>query len=87
MTQHPYSRAINQAADLICSADTILITAGAGMALPTIRYFDEQQGVPLIRINLREAQRHHHQELASLPLRALDALGSIRDTLSERGFF
>ncbi|KAA0911242.1 Sir2 family NAD-dependent protein deacetylase [Pusillimonas sp. ANT_WB101] len=65
----------------------VVIELGAGTALPTIRYFGEQQRVPLIRINLREAQGHHRKEIVSLPMRALDALTSLHGALDGRGFF
>lgn len=65
----------------------VVVELGAGTALPTIRYVGEQQGVPLIRINLREAQGHGEQKIVSLPMRTVDALQDIHDTLEQRGFW
>lgn len=52
----------------------LVIELGAGMAIPTVRYFSEQLGVAVIRINLREAWLPPSPGHVSLQMRALPAL-------------
>ena len=51
----------------------VVIELGAGTAVPSVRFFGEYQGVPMIRINVREAESTMGN-CVSLPLGALEAL-------------
>lgn len=58
----------------------LVIEMGAGLAVPTVRWFGESLGVPLIRINLRDAAVS--SSLAtSLPMGAAEALAAIEARL------
>jgi hypothetical protein len=54
----------------------VVIEMGAGLAVPTVRYFGEYQGVPLIRINVRDPEGERENVL-SLQMGALEALSLI----------
>ena len=58
----------------------VLIELGAGTAVPSVRFFGEYQGVPMIRINLREAESTMGN-CVSLPVGAQEALQAIDDIL------
>ena len=63
--------------------DLVVIEMGAGLAVPTVRYFGEYQGVPLIRINVRDPEGERNNVLG-LPMGALEALSRIdRATIGE----
>jgi hypothetical protein len=53
---------------------------GAGLAVPTVRWFGESLGVPLLRINVRDSEVASSQAL-SLPLGAAAALAGIEARL------
>lgn len=58
----------------------LIIELGAGLAVPTVRWFGESLGVPLIRINQRDAAVS--SSLAtSLPMGAAEALAAIEARL------
>lgn len=59
----------------------VVIELGAGLAIPTVRYFGEYQGVPLIRINVRDFEGDH-SNIISLPLGASEALMLIYKSIS-----
>jgi NAD-dependent SIR2 family protein deacetylase len=63
----------------------LVIELGAGTVIPSIRLMGERSGMPLIRINPREADVSGSKRIA-LPTGALDALEGIRTTLARRGF-
>lgn len=54
----------------------VVVEMGAGLAVPTVRYFGEYQGVPLMRINVRDPEGERENVL-SLPMGALEALSRI----------
>lgn len=54
----------------------VVIELGAGTAVPSVRYFGEYQGVPMIRINVREAESTMGN-CVSLPMGALEALQAL----------
>jgi NAD-dependent SIR2 family protein deacetylase len=58
----------------------LVIELGAGLAVPTVRWFGESLGVPLIRINPRESEVQSSQSV-SLPLGAVAALAAIEARL------
>lgn len=58
----------------------LVIELGAGLAVPTVRWFGESLGVPLIRINVRDSEVASSQAL-SLPLGAAAALAGIEARL------
>lgn len=61
-------------------SNLVIIELGAGLAVPTVRYFGEYQGAPLIRINVRDPEGDH-PDIVSLPMGASEALAQIRDEL------
>jgi NAD-dependent SIR2 family protein deacetylase len=63
----------------------LVIEIGAGTAVPSVRLFGEHLGVPIIRINLREAGTAHEPGV-SLPLTATEAMLGITRALREAGF-
>ena len=62
----------------------LVIEIGAGTAIPSVRFFGESQGAPLIRINLREAATA--SDNVSLPMTSREALHGIAAALSEEGW-
>lgn len=54
----------------------VVIELGAGTAVPSVRFFGEYQGIPMIRINVREAESTMGNCI-SLPMGALEALQAI----------
>ncbi|MBN8442068.1 MAG: NAD-dependent deacetylase [Thauera sp.] len=62
----------------------LVIEIGAGTAVPSVRFFGESQGAPLIRINLREAATT--SDNVSLAMTGRDALHGITAALIEEGF-
>jgi NAD-dependent SIR2 family protein deacetylase len=58
----------------------LVIEMGAGLAVPTVRWFGESLGVPLIRINRRDAAVSSSLAI-SLPLGAAEALAAIEARL------
>lgn len=63
----------------------LVLEIGAGTAVPSVRLFGEQLGVPIIRINLRDAGTAHEPGV-SLALPATEAMRGIARALRERGF-
>lgn len=63
----------------------VVIEIGAGLAIPSVRRFGEQQGVPIIRINPRDATTDASRGVA-LPLTGVAALRGIAIHLIEMGF-
>ncbi|MDQ5879002.1 MAG: hypothetical protein QG638_1736 [Pseudomonadota bacterium] len=59
----------------------LVIELGAGLAVPTVRWFGESLGVPLIRINLRDHEVGSSQAV-SLPMGAAAALAAIEARMS-----
>ena len=59
----------------------VIIELGAGLAVPTVRYFGEYQGHPLIRINVRDSEGEQGYVL-SLPMSASEALEALGDRLA-----
>ena len=59
----------------------VIIELGAGLAVPTVRYFGEYQGHPLIRINVRDSEEEQGFVL-SLPMGASEALEALDDRLA-----
>ena len=57
-----------------------LIDRGDYTAVPSVRFFGEYQGVPMIRINVREAESTMGN-CVSLPMGAREALQAIDDIL------
>lgn len=55
----------------------VIIELGAGLAVPTVRRFGERQGVPLIRINVRNPEGRH-SDIVSIPMGACEALSKIQ---------
>jgi NAD-dependent SIR2 family protein deacetylase len=62
----------------------VVIEIGAGSHVPTVRWFSESLGVPLIRINPTEPEIPGRG--VSLPCGGLEALYGIRDALLAQGF-
>lgn len=58
----------------------LVIELGAGLAVPTVRWFGESLGVPLIRINLRDHEVSSSQAV-SLPMGAAAALTTLEARL------
>ena len=58
----------------------VVIEMGAGLAVPTVRYFGEHQAAPLIRINVRDPEGER-ENVVSLPMGALEALIRIDSAL------
>jgi NAD-dependent SIR2 family protein deacetylase len=54
----------------------VVIEIGAGTAIPTVRWFGEELGCPLIRINPTESAVGLHRDIA-IPLGALNGIGRI----------
>lgn len=67
------------------TACPVVIEIGAGTHVPTVRWFSETLGEPLIRINPTEPDIPGRG--VSLPLGGLAALTGIRDALAAAGFF
>ncbi len=67
------------------TARAVVIEIGAGTHVPTVRWFSEALGEPLIRINPTEPDIPGHG--VSLPLGGLAALTGIHDALSRAHFF
>lgn len=63
----------------------VVIEIGAGLHVPTVRWFSETLGEPLIRINPTEPDIPGPG--VSLPVGGLAALEGIQQALSQRGFF
>lgn len=59
----------------------IVIEIGAGTAIPTVRFFGEECGGPLVRINPDESQVGRARDIA-IPLGALAGLAAIADALA-----
>jgi NAD-dependent SIR2 family protein deacetylase len=59
----------------------VVIELGAGTAVPSVRFFGEYQGVPMIRINVREAESTMGNCI-SLPMGALEALQAMDGILA-----
>jgi hypothetical protein len=64
---------------------TVVVEIGAGLHVPTVRWFSESLGEPLIRINPTEPDIPGRG--VSLPAGGLAALEGIQQALSQRGFF
>lgn len=64
----------------------VVMEIGAGTSIPTVRWFGERRGAPLIRINLGEAEVHIDRGV-SLPLGAHAGLQAIAQELRAAGFF
>lgn len=79
-------QAANMQTNLSRMKNPVVIECGAGTAIPTVRYFCEQQSAPLIRINPRESHTNNQQGI-SLNCGAYQGLCLILKTLTERGFF
>ncbi len=63
----------------------VVVEIGAGQHVPTVRWFSESLGEPLIRINPTEPDIPGRG--VSLPTGGLAALEGIHQALSQRGFF
>lgn len=59
----------------------VVVELGAGLAVPTVRYFGEDLGVPLIRVNIQDLEGDR-SNILSIPLGASDALSMINDSLN-----
>lgn len=59
----------------------VVIEIGAGTSIPTVRYFSENQGCSLIRINLNENDVPHATDI-SLPMGASAAMQGIATALA-----
>ncbi len=59
----------------------VVIEIGAGTAIPTVRYFGEEQGCPLVRINPTEAQVGLARDIA-IPLGAEQGITAIAEALA-----
>lgn len=57
--------------------DLVVIELGAGLAIPSVRRMSEAQGVPLVRINPRDAQLDGHPGVA-IRLGALEAMRTLQ---------
>lgn len=64
----------------------VVIELGAGTAIPTVRWFGETMGCPLIRINPREPELRAVRGV-EMAVGALTGLTAIRDELQAMGFF
>jgi NAD-dependent SIR2 family protein deacetylase len=64
----------------------VVIEIGAGTHVPTVRWFGEMRGAPLIRINPTEPEQPTARGV-SLALGGLAALEGIAAVLGEEGFF
>ena len=64
---------------------TVVVEIGAGLQVPTVRWFSESLGEPMIRINPTEPDIPGRG--VSLPAGGLAALEGIQQALSQRGFF
>lgn len=62
----------------------VVIEIGAGSHVPTVRWFSETLGEPLVRINPTEAEIPGRG--VSLPMEGLAALNGILSALAQRGF-
>ncbi len=62
-----------------------IVEIGAGTHVPTVRWFSETLGEPLIRINPTEPEIPGRG--VSLPCSGLEALGGIQAALAKSGFF
>jgi hypothetical protein len=58
----------------------VVVEIGAGTAIPTVRWFGEEVGCPLIRINPTESNVGLHRNIA-IPLGALDGISRIAGAL------
>ena len=58
----------------------VVVEAGAGTAIPTVRYLGEKAGCPLIRINPAESAVDRHRDI-SIPLGALEGISRIAAAL------
>lgn len=63
----------------------VTIELGAGSAIPTVRYFAEQAGAPLLRFNPTES-RVDSGRGEGFPVGALDGLRALAGALEEAGF-
>jgi NAD-dependent SIR2 family protein deacetylase len=63
----------------------VVIEIGAGITIPTVRRFGESLQVPLIRINLGDAEVSRPEDV-SLRMGALEGIKAIYDRLSIAGF-
>lgn len=61
----------------------VVIELGAGLAIPSVRRMSEAQGVPLIRINPRDAQLDGHPGVA-ISLTAGQALGALSSLIKRK---
>lgn len=64
----------------------VVIEIGAGTAIPSVRFFSEQQGWPLIRINPTEPDLGGAEGI-SLQMGGSEALFGIQAALAQRGYF
>ena len=60
----------------------VVVEIGAGTAVPTVRFFGESQGCPLVRINPRDAEVSGADDL-SLPLGAVEGIERLLRSLGE----
>lgn len=67
------------------AARPVIVEIGAGSHVPTVRWFSESLGEPLIRINPTEPESPVRG--VSLPCGGLEALTGIHAALTETGFF
>jgi len=65
----------------------VVVELGAGTAVPTVRSFGASQGLPFIRINIRDAYVRPSLQRVSLAMGALPALEEIHAALADSGFF
>jgi NAD-dependent SIR2 family protein deacetylase len=63
----------------------LVFEIGAGTAIPSVRIFGEDQGVPIIRINTVEAKNEAGRGV-SLAIGGIEAMRGIASVLIERGF-
>lgn len=63
----------------------VVIELGAGMAIPSVRIFSEQQECPIIRINPVECSVTPYEGVG-LPVGALDGMRGIRQALIDLGW-
>ena len=66
-------------------ARPVVIEIGAGMAIPTVRFFSERQKCPLIRINPNEDDVPNASDVG-LPMGGTTGMQGIAAALVERGF-
>ena len=64
----------------------VVVEIGAGTAIPSVRQFGEEQGCPLIRINLRDELVDRASDVG-LPCRGDAGIEAIAEALERRGFF